>query len=73
MLNTVEAYWDGNSQGAILGGAVTAVAQDWTKAVLGVGGMGYSTLLQRSVDFDRSARSCASAIPTRWSSRSSSA
>ncbi len=52
MLNTLEAYWDGNSQGAILGGAVTAVAQDWTKAVLGVGGMGYSTLLQRSVDFD---------------------
>ena len=51
-LNTIEAYWDGNSQGAILGGAVTAVAQDWTKAVLGVGGMGYSTLLQRSVDFD---------------------
>lgn len=51
-LNTLEAYWDGNSQGAILGGAVTAVAQDWTKAVLGVGGMGYSTLLQRSVDFD---------------------
>jgi hypothetical protein len=52
MLNNDEAYWDGNSQGAILGGAVTAVAQDWTKAVLGVGGMGYSTLLSRSVDFD---------------------
>ncbi|MCZ7630745.1 MAG: hypothetical protein M5U19_17680 [Microthrixaceae bacterium] len=52
MLNNAEAYWDGNSQGAILGGAVTAVAQDWTKAVLGVGGMGYSTLLSRSVDFD---------------------
>ncbi len=52
MLNNAEAFWDGNSQGAILGGAVTAVAQDWTKAVLGVGGMGYSTLLSRSVDFD---------------------
>ncbi|MEZ5237930.1 MAG: hypothetical protein R2716_02900 [Microthrixaceae bacterium] len=52
MLNNDEAYWDGNSQGAILGGAVTAVAQDWTKAVLGVGGMNYSTLLSRSVDFD---------------------
>ncbi len=52
MMNTAEAYFDGNSQGAILGGAVTAVAQDWTKATLGVGGMGYSTLLQRSVDFD---------------------
>lgn len=53
MLNTNQAYWDGNSQGAILGGAVTAVAQDWTKAVLGVGGMGYATLLNRSVDFDQ--------------------
>lgn len=52
MLNNDQAFWDGNSQGAILGGAVTAVAQDWTKAVLGVGGMGYSTLLSRSVDFD---------------------
>lgn len=52
ILNNGEAFWDGNSQGAILGGAVTAVAQDWTKAVLGVGGMGYSTLLSRSVDFD---------------------
>ena len=52
MINTEEAYFDGNSQGAIMGGAVTAIAQDWTKAVLGVGGMNYSTLLNRSVDFD---------------------
>jgi hypothetical protein len=43
-----ELYYDGNSQGGILGGAVTAVAQDWTRAVLGVAGMNYSTLLQRS-------------------------
>jgi hypothetical protein len=53
MLNTDEAYYDGNSQGAIAGGAATAVAQDWTKASLGVGGMNYSLLLNRSVDFDR--------------------
>lgn len=52
MLNTEEAYFDGNSQGAIMGGAATAVAVDWTKASLGVGGMNYSTLLNRSVDFD---------------------
>ncbi len=50
--DTAEAYYDGNSQGAIMGGAITAVAQDWTKAVLGVGGMSYSTLLNRSVGFD---------------------
>jgi hypothetical protein len=44
--------YDGNSQGGILGGAVAALAQDWTHSVLGVPGMNYSTLLQRSSDFD---------------------
>lgn len=44
--------YDGNSQGGIIGGALTAVAQDFTRAVLGVPGMNYSTLLNRSVDFD---------------------
>ena len=35
-----------------MGGAATAVAQDWTKAVLGVASMDYSILLStRSVDF----------------------
>jgi hypothetical protein len=47
-----ELYFDGNSQGAILGGALTAVAQDFTRAVLGEAGMNYSLLLDRSVDFD---------------------
>ncbi len=46
-----ELFYDGNSQGAIAGGGVTAFAQDWTRAVLGVPGMNYSTLLRRSVDF----------------------
>jgi hypothetical protein len=44
-------HYDGNSQGGINGGALTAVAQDWTRSVLGVPAMNYSTLLQRSVDF----------------------
>src|ERR1044072_9335538 len=39
------------SQGGILGGAMTAVAPDWTRASLGVPAMGYSTLLTRSIDF----------------------
>lgn len=43
----------GNSQGGILGGALTAVAQDFTRSVLGVPAMNYSTLLNRSVDFDQ--------------------
>jgi hypothetical protein len=46
-----EVYFDGNSQGGIMGGAATAVSTEWTKAVLGVPGMNYSTLLRRSVDF----------------------
>jgi hypothetical protein len=45
-------YYAGNSQGGIIGGALTAVAQDWQRAFLGVPGMNYSTLLNRSVDFD---------------------
>jgi len=52
LLKTDELYFDGNSQGAILGGALIAVAQDFTRAVLGEAGMNYSTLLDRSVDFD---------------------
>jgi hypothetical protein len=51
-LNTDELYYDGNSQGAILGGALVAVAQDFTRAVLGEAGMNYTILLDRSVDFD---------------------
>jgi hypothetical protein len=44
-------YYYGNSQGGIEGGALTAVAQEFTRAVLGVPGMEYSILLNRSVDF----------------------
>jgi hypothetical protein len=47
-----EVYYDGNSQGGIIGAAASAVAQDWTKAVLGVPGMNYSLLMNRSTDFD---------------------
>jgi hypothetical protein len=44
-------FYDGNSQGGIIGGALVAVSQDITRGVLGVPGMNYSTLLDRSVDF----------------------
>lgn len=52
VLDTSDVFYDGNSQGGILGGAATAVSNQWSRAVLGVPGMNYSTLLQRSVDFD---------------------
>lgn len=51
VLNTSHLYYNGNSQGGILGGALTAVATDFTRAALGVGAMNYSVLLPRSVDF----------------------
>jgi hypothetical protein len=44
--------YDGNSQGGIIGGALAAFLVDGDRAVIGVPGMNYSTLLQRSVDFD---------------------
>ena len=53
ILNTERLYYDGNSQGGIVGGALTAVAPDFTRATLGVLGMNYSTLLTRSTDFGR--------------------
>ncbi|HEX9694686.1 MAG TPA: hypothetical protein VGB64_00060 [Actinomycetota bacterium] len=44
--------YDGNSQGGIMGGALAALAVDHTRANLGVVGMNYSTLLNRSVDWE---------------------
>ena len=52
LIDTDELYFDGNSQGAIIGGALCAVARDFRRCVLGEAGMNYSTLLHRSVDFD---------------------
>lgn len=52
LLDTAELVYDGNSQGGIRGGALTALAPDFTKSVLGVPGMNYSTLLNRSVNWE---------------------
>src|SRR3712207_6022114 len=51
VLDTRELFYDGNSQGGIIGGALAAVAVDHDRAVLGVPGMNYSTLLRRSKDW----------------------
>jgi hypothetical protein len=51
VVQTGAVYYDGNSQGGIIGGALMAVATDITRGVLGVPGMNYSTLLDRSSDF----------------------
>jgi hypothetical protein len=52
VLNLSHLYYNGNSQGGIMGGALTAVSPDFTRASLGVPAMNYSVLLPRSVDFD---------------------
>jgi hypothetical protein len=52
LLDTSNGYYYGNSQGGIMGGITTAVAPDFTHAVLGVTGLDYGgLLLQRSTDF----------------------
>jgi len=51
VIDTSNVFYDGNSQGGIFGASVMAIAQDITRGVLGVPGMNYSTLLQRSTDF----------------------
>ncbi len=47
-----ELYYDGNSQGGIMGGSLVAVSPDISRGILGVTGMNYSTLLNRSVDWE---------------------
>jgi hypothetical protein len=51
VIDTNELFYNGNSQGGILGGALTAISPDVKRASLGVPGMNYSVLLPRSVDF----------------------
>ena len=46
-----DLFFVGGSQGGILGGALSAVATDWTRAFLAVPGINYSLLLDRSSQF----------------------
>ncbi|HEX8754091.1 MAG TPA: hypothetical protein VF731_11815 [Solirubrobacterales bacterium] len=63
VLDTSHLYYNGNSQGGIEGGALTAIAPDFTRASLGVPAMTYSVLLPRSVDFDEFAKIMYPAYP----------
>lgn len=45
------AVFVGNSQGGVLGGAASAVSDEWDRVVLGVPGIGYNLLLPRSSDW----------------------
>ena len=44
--------YDDNSQGGIMGGSLVAISPDISRGILGVLGMNYSTLLNRSVDWE---------------------
>ena len=52
LIDTEHLFYDGNSQGGIMGLMLAAVSPDIERAVVGVVGMNYSMLLPRSVDFD---------------------
>ena len=52
LLDVNELSYYGISQGGIMGPVSTAVSTDWDRGVFGVPGVNYSTLLNRSVDFD---------------------
>ncbi len=45
-------FWEGDSQGGIYGASHVALSPEVTRGMLGVPGQNYSTMLQRSVDFD---------------------
>jgi len=50
---THDCHFMGYSQGGIMGGAVSALSTEWTRAILGVPGMDYGgLLLNRSVDWN---------------------
>jgi hypothetical protein len=55
VLDTRRLYYDGNSQGGIFGGSLIALEPDLTHGVIGVPGMNYALLLQRSTDFGNGA------------------
>jgi hypothetical protein len=50
-IDTSHLFYDGGSQGAIFGGALTAIDPDFTRSALNVAGMDYALLLTRSSDF----------------------
>ena len=52
MLDTSALFYDGNSQGGIMGTTLSAVSPDFRRAVLGVPGTNFSTLLYRSSNWD---------------------
>ncbi len=72
VIDTTEVYYSGGSQGGIFGVAIMSIAEDFKLGFLAVPGANYSTLLHRSIDFNRSWQSPARPIPTASTRNSSS-
>jgi hypothetical protein len=51
VISSSQLVYEGGSQGAIFGGALSAIDPDFTRVSLNVAGMDYAILLTRSVDF----------------------
>ncbi|MCH7684551.1 MAG: hypothetical protein IIB35_12695, partial [Gemmatimonadetes bacterium] len=52
-IDTANLAYYGISQGGVMGSVSTSVSFDWDRAVLGVSGVNFSTMLNRSIDWDR--------------------
>ncbi|MEO6628369.1 MAG: hypothetical protein ABIP03_07330 [Aquihabitans sp.] len=52
-IDTSEVFYEGHSQGGIMGIAATAVSTEWTKAVIGVPGIDYALLIPRSNNWQK--------------------
>lgn len=63
LVDASHLYYDGISQGGILGSALTAFAPDFTRAVAGVPAMNFTVLMPRSTDWDLFAKIMYPAYP----------
>ncbi len=63
VIDTSHLFYDGGSQGAIFGGALTAIDPDFRRSALNVAGMDYALLLTRSSDFPEFAQILYRAYP----------
>ena len=52
VIDTDQVFYSGGSQGGIFGGAIMGIAEDFDRGFLAVPAANYSTLLQRSIDFN---------------------
>jgi hypothetical protein len=52
VIDTTQVFYSGGSQGGIFGGAIMGIAEVFDRGFLAVPAANYSTLLQRSIDFN---------------------